>query len=845
MTAALSRFLSTSLLFLLSASCTVDDLPPYRHASGDPFAEQGMDMAQEPVEDLPVSVDAEVDMTTTPPDMQLPEEDMPLPAKCPSDSLLCGEVCAPCPADTAPGGQVCNENNECVARVCDVGTVLCTTGCCPSEAPPMWGVVDKANAVGKHNTLKFDSKGNAHISYYDELNGDLKLAHQLPGQQRWKVRTVASQGNVGLYNILALDANDRPHMAYFGEDGQLFYARPEAGGWEVERVKQFDPLSQPEFTTSPRGKLAIFLEGETVHLAIYEEDNGEVWRSERRAGVWANRMVRLLRSRPLDRLAMLALELESQDVHMVYTHTNELYYDITSLEGRRRIGPASSSFLATQADITLDARGAAHVTFQGFGRTESVLYYTNAPTAAPEVVAQGVTFHDLEVDQAGEPRILYRKNVSAHHAWRRQGQWTQETIDRDVVRALGQFSFELDASGQPHWSYARRTVIDQADGVVLASTTTRPDGSPLVITEVADAGSRGGAAPKALLDSRGFLHLMYISQDPDTRKAQVRYAAWNGQTWEIESVPLNAMVENPTETFSFALDSAYRPHVVMGQGRIFYFTWDTQGRVSSEALQGQSSLTFFPTIQLDSKDQPHVVHGTDSGIFMNSFEGGVWRGRAISSKQGRSYYSMLKFVIDPSDAPVVVFHDRLEPQVEVLTRDANVWNTQAILPSNGRPVTSPTALRVGPKGQPAVVLQQFDPAKGHDTLQLMRLEGEAAAARWVARLIEVEALQDQVRRRAASGLSLDVDREENVHLSYAIQQRPDGMRHTVYHAIDRGGAWEVGEVETAGTPNRGETQVRVDQAGRPWVTYGLSEQGAINGLKVAGWIQGEWKVTEP
>jgi len=84
-------------------------------------------------------------------------------------------------------------------------------------------VVDSEGSVGKYTSLALDADGYPHISYRDETNQDLKYAYM--DDVDWHIYTVDSTGDVGKYTSLALDASGRPHISYIdASNGNLKYA---------------------------------------------------------------------------------------------------------------------------------------------------------------------------------------------------------------------------------------------------------------------------------------------------------------------------------------------------------------------------------------------------------------------------------------------------------------------------------------------------------------------------------------------------------------------------------------------------------------------------------------------
>ncbi|MHB8791868.1 MAG: hypothetical protein ACYC6O_00820 [Thermoleophilia bacterium] len=103
--------------------------------------------------------------------------------------------------------------------------------------------IDSSGKVGKYTSLVLDSSNKAHISYYDDTNGNLKYAYEVAGSGNcgggnWQCATVdSSSRDVGEHTSIALDMNGFPQIAYEDETwGDLKYACQTTSGWSITVV---------------------------------------------------------------------------------------------------------------------------------------------------------------------------------------------------------------------------------------------------------------------------------------------------------------------------------------------------------------------------------------------------------------------------------------------------------------------------------------------------------------------------------------------------------------------------------------------------------------------------------
>lgn len=140
-----------------------------------------------------------------------------------------------------------------------------------------WAIekVDTGSLAVRYLSLALDSQDRPHIAYY----GNASLNYASWTGEQWSLETVDGSENTGLYARLVIDSEDVSHVAYRdARDENLWYARRANGSWNLETV---DSVGDTGWFVS----IAVDGVG-VVHMAYYERIRSELRHARREPTAW-------------------------------------------------------------------------------------------------------------------------------------------------------------------------------------------------------------------------------------------------------------------------------------------------------------------------------------------------------------------------------------------------------------------------------------------------------------------------------------------------------------------------------------------------------------------------------
>jgi len=380
--------------------------------------------------------------------------------------------------------------------------LLCFVLHCATASAETWDIqtVDSEGDVGQYTSLALDASGFPRISYYDVTNGDLRYAYR--DADEWRIQTVDSEGYVGSWTSLALDMEGFPHIAYHGSGG-LKYAYQDSSGWHGHLL---------ENAGDGVGASLVLDSGGFPHISHMGYGAGGMYSYEDSSG-WTHEYV-----------------------------------------------PAIC-YPEFGIDLALDAAGVPHVTYVSYAGTDWLMRHAWKPGGSwqTEIVEYNYTAgagSSLLIDASGVlhvTHVLVGGSWDVKYAFKDASGWHSQIVDQiDYSMLQWVTSLVLDSEGNPHVCFKR-------DGCDLA--IRHWNGSSWVL-EIVDSEGNVGTHPSMALDASDRPHISYY----DATHRNLKYARF------------------------FLGDVALTGHLQDGQ---LLLTWEPVGGASAYWVFGNAQVAWF------------------------------------------------------------------------------------------------------------------------------------------------------------------------------------------------------------------------------------------------------------
>ncbi len=355
--------------------------------------------------------------------------------------------------------------------------------------------------------------------------------------------------------------------------------------------------------------------------------------------------------------------------------------------------------------------------------------------------------------------------------------WQAQLVDTRAIAGKG-VSLVLDAAGRPHIAYFVYQPTESGRDYTIYYA--RWNGVRWLREGVEAVTWASQQSIGLALTAAGQPRLVYPAVLPeDDGGIALRYAAWDGQTWQLSTVA----GETDGEFVSLALDDGDTPHVGFAEsGDLYYAIWLAETWVVEAVDAGSDTVGDYISLALDATGVPHIAYED----FSNGALRYAWRaGPGWQSEQVDVGFSGAgsSLAIDSNGEPHISYIHDFGFKIRHAHKDDGAWQIQQ--PYQAPPsefINGTTSLGLDGAGRPHIAFTVERNINGVNALLYARWDG----AQWVVETLDRSG-------DVGEHNSLAVDAAGNAHIAYDDATFGDA-RYVAWAP-----RWRITPVETGST----------------------------------------------
>ena len=329
--------------------------------------------------------------------------------------------------------------------------------------------------------------------------------------------------------------------------------------------------------------------------------------------------------------------------------------------------------------------------------------------------------------------------------------WHIETLDYSWHSIRGT-SLALDEEDHAHISYWYCDIVNDAQ-----LKYAYWNGSSWEISLI-DTGSPGDDIHRKssiALDPWGHPRIAYT----DIETEELRYASWNGSSWVITIVS----TESPMSVgCALCIDSENRPSIAFHAIVFLYYAIRIGSIWDVSLVDNDYEVGLLPSMDLDSNDKPHISYydGLNRSLKYAYLGPEFWHIFTIDDS-GDNVGSWSSIALDNNDRPHIVYFDNTNYALKYAYYDGSSWNISTITTG----VLGHSSIAIDDNDYPNVAYY----SSTGDNLKYAHWNGFS----WVISVV------DDGTGQVGYNPSLAFDSEYNPHISYAARG-PDVLKYAYY-----------------------------------------------------------------
>jgi hypothetical protein len=551
-------------------------------------------------------------------------------------------------------------------------------------------VIDPASSVGRYAAIAVDSSGFLHISYFDEINGDLKYASNTSGS--WGIEVVDFSGDVGRYSSIAIDANDSVHISYYdASNGDLKYASNTSGSWGIEVVDFSGDVGR-------YSSIAIDSAGKR-YISYFDATNGDLLVAVKDGEGWSHEIVD--GTDEAGRYTSIAVD-KADIVHVSYNAcASTTDYSLKHAQGtpgawETEVVDGSGS-AGTYTSIAVDAADVLHISYHAWflddsdpSQPEYTAYLKHASGSfnswsretigsggeddigkftSIAAAGSGLTLQ-LHISYLGSDKKLRYADYGLHVPTQPLD-WRKGVVDE--VAVIGKYtSLEVDANDKVHISY----VDDTKHKLKYATNASGDWETPSVVDTV---NALIGATSIGVF-TNGTVNMSYFSEEE-----HLKFASNDPAPWTIETADSSTTVGRYS---ALALDKDGYAHIAYwdeNNGDLLYTT-NASGDWISTIIDDSGYAGKYPSIALDTAGKVHIAYlyeyfghipsVTALNLRYATNASGSWQWETVDDVGFVGEYSAI--ILDASNTVHMSYFDLTRGELKYAHGTAGAWSTEAI-----------------------------------------------------------------------------------------------------------------------------------------------------------------------